>query len=82
MQYTRLEQKRLTESKMNGLKLTHVHIHDVLYTMILRHARHMPLSELKTLDMQVQKAKRIVPSKLDRYNQKWLFVLPWHQQAT
>ena len=55
---------------MNELKLTHVYIHDVLYTMVLRHARHMPLSDLKTLDMQVQKAKRIVPSKLIKVEPK------------
>jgi hypothetical protein len=34
--------------------------------MVLKYARRMPLSELKTLDMQVQEAKRFVPSKLDR----------------
>jgi len=66
VQYTRLEQKCLTESKLNGLKLTSIHIHDVSYMMVLKYARRMPLSELKTLDMQVQEAKRFVPSKLDR----------------
>ena len=51
----------LDKIKTEWFKLTHIQIHFTQDS-----PQNMPWSDLKTLDMQVQEAKRMVPSKLDR----------------